>query len=629
MNYNQEQIEAIQHGQGPMMVLAGPGSGKTSVITGRTRYLIDELQVAPSSVLVVTFTKAAARQMKERFFAMDQSGIHHAGQVTFGTFHGVFYGILRWAYGFSGGNILSEEEKRQMLKGYIYGHGLEITDENEFLDNLTREISLVKNNKLDLEHFYAVSCSASVFRCIYQSYVKKCKEMHKLDFDDMLVYCYELFVERPDILKKWQEKFRYILIDEFQDINQIQYEIMKMLAAPENNLFIVGDDDQSIYRFRGAKPEIMQQFPKDFPGTKTVCLGTNYRCTKAIVEASAKVIGANQHRYKKTLCSTRGEGDAISIQLFEDERQESLAFLKEMQEYHEQGGIYEEVAVLFRTNMGARVLVEKLVEYNLPFQMKEMLPNLYEHWIAKNFMTYMNMAHGSRNRNDFLQIMNRPNRYISRESLGERLMSFEDLYRFYGEKRWMIERIEEWEMDLRAISRMTPFAAINYIRKSVGYNDYLEEYAGFRQIKADELFEVADEIQQSAKGYETLEQWQEHISKYTEKLKENFRENMKKQEGIVISTLHSVKGLEYNKVYLFDVNEGIIPYHKAILDTDLEEERRMFYVGMTRARDNLSIWMVKKRFDKKQEPSSFLRELQKPQTTENEKGAGEFHGKPH
>ncbi|HEY9573915.1 MAG TPA: ATP-dependent helicase [Lachnospiraceae bacterium] len=606
MNANAEQKEAICHRQGPMMVLAGPGSGKTYVLTRRVKYLIEKENVSPSSILVVTFTKAAAGQMRERFLSMVKE---KSTRVSFGTFHSVFFTILKAAYGFNGQNILTEEEKRKILKGYIYGHGLEIEDEGDFLEQVIKEISKVKNSKIDLEHFYATSCSASVFRVIYEGYQRECKKLKKLDFDDMLLYCYDLLLQRKDILKLWQDKFAYIMIDEFQDINQIQYEIVKMLAGDRENLFIVGDDDQAIYHFRGSKPEIMLHFPKDFPKTKVVSLTTNYRCSGNIVEASKKLIKNNKHRYKKDLKAHKEMGTNIAYQTFEDEREESLYFLKEIQDYIKAGGILEEIACLFRTNHGARNLVERLVEYNIPFQMKDRLPNLYEHWIAKDFMVYLEMAQGSRKRSDFLRVMNRPNRYIARDLIRENPMSFDSLYRDFEDKRWMVERIEEWESDLRWIKTLPPYAAINYIRKAIGYNDFLEEYAGFRQIKVEELYSLADELQESAKGFASLEKWKEHIANYTKSLQEQFLEKQKNPQGIVISTLHSIKGLEYNRVYLYDVNEKIIPYHKAVLESDLEEERRLFYVGMTRAREKLYIWNTKKRFDKKQEPSLFLEEL--------------------
>ena len=256
MKRNPSQLRAIAHLSGPMMVLAGPGSGKTSVIVERTAYMIQEGKIPPSSILVVTFSKAAALEMKERFLKFMGEV---RSEVTFGTFHGVFYGILKHAYGLTGGNILSEEEKYELLRELSLQFGGELAEEGDLTEELAKEISVVKGNRIPLEHYYSTCCPDEVFRQIYQGYVKTLKARRKLDFDDMLLYCYQLFTKRKDILSAWQKRFPYILVDEFQDINGLQYDIVRLLAEPGKNLFIVGDDDQSIYHFRGARPEIIQR----------------------------------------------------------------------------------------------------------------------------------------------------------------------------------------------------------------------------------------------------------------------------------------------------------------------------------------------------------------------------------
>ena len=279
MIYNNSQKKAVMHTTGPMMVLAGPGSGKTAVITGRTCQLVTS-GISASRILVVTFTRAAAKEMKERYLkAMGKTST----QVTFGTFHGVFYAILRHTYRMSGNNILSEEEKKRLMRELVNHYARDL-EEEDLEENLAREISTVKNNQIPLEHYYSACMPQEKFREIYEAYEKWRKENKKLDFDDLMVQCKRLFLERPEVLRAWQQKFQYILIDEFQDISPVQYEIVRMLALPENNLFIVGDDDQSIYQFRGAKPEIMLNFPKDYPGAAQVVLDKNYRSTEFIVK---------------------------------------------------------------------------------------------------------------------------------------------------------------------------------------------------------------------------------------------------------------------------------------------------------------------------------------------------------
>lgn len=598
------------HNQGPMMLLAGPGSGKTTTMTKRVVSLLENYHVNPANILVVTFTKAAAREMKERFekLCMDSGITQNYRQVTFGTFHGVFYGILRHAYRLTGKNIISEGQRFDMLRELAYRQRMEIEDEKEFFEGLVQEISEVKNSRIPLEHYYSKNCPDEVFRKIYTSYVTTCRQSRLLDFDDMLLYCYDLLTQRPDILAGWQKKFQYILVDEFQDINKLQYDVVKMLAAPENNLFIVGDDDQSIYAFRGAKPEIMMNFPKDFPSVQTELLPVNYRSTGEIVEAAGKVIAWNKRRFQKKIHTDNEKGKPPLVKAFQNGKEEELYLKDCIVKAHEQGCPYEEMAVLYRTNSGARFLVETLMEYQIPFQMRDVLPNLYDHWIARNFISYMKLATGDRSRKEFLQVMNRPNRYISRDVLDEPQVSFEALRWHYEEKEWMLDRIDKFEEDLNLLKNMTPYAAVNYIRHGIGYEEYLRTYALFRKLKMEDMHEILEELADSARGYQTFGEWFIHIAEYTEKLKEQARTQISEKKGVVISTFHSIKGLEFDKVFLMDVNEGTIPYRKAVTESNIEEERRLFYVGMTRARKELNLFYIKERHEKRMMPSRFLME---------------------
>ena len=610
MKENSAQNRAISHDKGPMMLLAGPGSGKTTTITKRVVNLIQEKKVTPSSILVVTFTKAAAREMKERFLRLCKEKNVNAPyeQVTFGTFHGVYYIILKYAYHLNAQNILSEERKYDILKEIVYRQKLTIEDEKEFFQGLVQEISMVKNGRIPLEHYYSANCPDDTFRIIYQEYVKRCKTSKLLDFDDILLYTYELLTNRNDILRGWQKRFSYILVDEFQDINQLQYDVVKLLAKPEDNLFIVGDDDQSIYAFRGAKPEIMLHFPEDYPDAKTELLACNYRSASTIVELSQKVISENSRRYKKELFADRMGGNPVIIQAFEDGKQEEVYVKNQVQKLLKEGIPYEEMAVLYRTNSGARFLVETLMRYQIPFCMLDTLPNLYEHWIAQDVISYIRIAMGERSRREFLRIMNRPNRYFSRDALDDAQVSFEGLRWFYEEKDWMCDRIDKLEEDLNTLKRMAPYGAINYIRYGIGYEEYLKEYAQYRKIKTEELFEVMEELALSAKGFKSFSDWFVHIEEYTQQLKEQATKQASEKKGITISTLHSIKGLEFDAVFLMDVNEGSLPYHKAVTESSIEEERRLFYVGITRARKFLWILYAKNRHEKELEVSRFLTE---------------------
>ena len=586
------------------MVLAGPGSGKTSVIVERTAYMTGEGKIPSSSVLVVTFSRAAAVEMKERFLKFTGQS---STRVTFGTFHGVFYGILKQAYNLTSANILSEEEKNGILRELALNFGGELASEGDFTEEIAKEISMVKGNRISLEHYYSSCCPDEVFRQIYGAYGNMLRERRKLDFDDMLLSCYELFDKRKDILRAWQQKFRYILVDEFQDINQLQYDIVRLLAEPENNLFIVGDDDQSIYHFRGARPEIMLNFTKDYPGAEKVVLDVNYRCSKRILDSAMKVIGRNKTRFQKELSTPNQEGEPVRLCEYANPREEYLSVTAELRKRLEQGENLENTAVLLRTNQEAEGLIAALMERQIPFTMKEKLPNLFQHWICRNLLAYMRFAQGERSRKLFLEIMNRPNRYISRDAVvSGREISFEQLRDFYKDKDWMCDRLTTMETHLRILKGLPPYAAINFIRKGMGYEEYLQEYALYRKIKPEELGEILDRLSESAKGMNTLKEWEEYIKDYTRKLEE--QAGKQKKEGVQILTLHGAKGLEFDRVYILNVNEGSIPYRKAVLAPAVEEERRLFYVGMTRARKFLTLCYVKKQYEKEREPSRFLKE---------------------
>lgn len=605
MSFNNSQIEAIEHKNGPLLVLAGPGSGKTLVITQRTKYLIERHGVNPASILVITFTKAAAEEMKGRFLSL-MEGV--SAPVTFGTFHSVFYHILKHAYHYDSGNILPEEQRTFFLREIIGAMELEIEDQADFLSGISSEISFVKGEMVNLDHYYSKNCSEDNFKKIYIEYEKKLRNGNYIDFDDMLVMCYDLFTQRKDILSAWQRKYQYILIDEFQDINKVQYDIIRMLASPEDNLFIVGDDDQSIYRFRGARPEIMLDFQKDYPKASRVLLDVNYRCAQNIVNTALRVIQNNKTRFEKKIRSFHPEGMPVRIREFQDQRQENEQIIAEIKQLREKGYSYSDFAVLYRTNTNPRLLVEKLMEYNLPFRIKDSLPNLFEHWIAKNMISYIRIAQGNRDRGEFLQIINRPKRYVSRDCFSLPEVSLDETREYYKDKEWMVERIDQLEYDLNMLKNLSPFAGVTYIRNVIGYEKFLKEYAEYRRMNFEDLSGIIDELLESARDYQTYEEWFLHMERYSQELKAQARKRNQDLDSVSLATMHSSKGLEYRIVYILDANEGITPHHKSVLPTDIEEERRLFYVAMTRAKEVLSIYSVKERHSKKMEASRFVGE---------------------
>ena len=612
MECNKEQKEAIMHRDGPAMVLAGPGAGKTYVITNRVKALIDEYGVKPEQILVVTFSKAAAVEMKERFEMLTGG---RRLPVRFGTFHSVFFQILRLAYHYEVKDIATPALKYRFLEETFNETGYEVDDKKEFLSDIEKEISRVKGEGIEIDCYFSSACSAEIFQKMYRGYQEKLQRHRCLDFDDMVVYTYQLLKEREDIRRRWQAQFRYLLIDEFQDINRLQYETVCMLAEPENNLFIVGDDDQSIYGFRGAKPGIMLSFPKRFPDTKQIVLGVNYRCSDEIMKAAERLIGKNNERYEKHIVANKGKEQPVHMKKCENLPDEAEKIVAQIQMYQKEGIAYQEMAVLFRTNMQMRLLAGKLMEHGVPFTMRENLPNLFDTWMAKDIMCYLQLALGNRSREKFLKIANRPVRYLSRTAFTESEVSFDKLRAYYAVKNqeWMEERIWNFEYDLKNLASLSPYAAIHFIRKGIGYDEFLKTYADERNVNADDWFDVLDEMQEMARDKKSIPEFLSFVENYGDTLEE-IRQEQKKQQvkeepGVSLMTMHASKGLEFPVVFVPTLNEDIVPYRKAVQEGNLEEERRMLYVAMTRAKTYLHLSFVKERFHKEAEPSPFLYEI--------------------
>lgn len=614
MKLNRGQDEAIKHGNGPCMVLAPPGSGKTLIVTERTRYLIEESGVRPDQILVITFTRYAAREMKERFERLT-AGKNYP--VTFGTFHSIFYGILKCAYGIGANNLMSEKESSVLLQEVLDQTDIESTpeveDEEELVRELLREVGMVKNGLCHLKDFHSKYLTQDEFAEVFRSYEHQKKELKKFDFDDMLVQCYALFRKKPEILQGWQKRFKYILIDEFQDINRVQYEVIRMLAAPRYNLFVVGDDDQSIYGFRGAKPELMLYMKQEFPSLRTISLTVNYRSTEFITGAAARVILHNDTRFYKRVQSFRGRGQNVHVQEVLDEQEEAQYVTEEIQKKLDQGIKPGEVAVLFRAAVQARMISEILSEHRIPFEMRDYVTNFYRHFIVKDMMAYLQLAAGKRDRSLFLTICNRPLRYLARNSMENRQVNFEDLRKFYCDKDWMLDIIDQFDVDVRMMKNMAPYAAIQYIRKKIGYDDFLKEYAEKHQISWKKLMDVMAELEERSKNFKSYDEWEIHIAKYTQELEEQQAKARKikgeRENKVQLMTIHSAKGLEFEDVFVIHANEGEIPHQKAEKKDEIEEERRLFYVALTRAKNNLCISYITQKNGNSIKPSRFVEEL--------------------
>ncbi len=607
MNFNENQIKAVSHRKGPAMVLAGPGSGKTTIITHRIKNLI-ESGVPPEKILVVTFTKAAAIHMQKKFFHIMQgeNWIRGSYPVSFGTFHSIFFRILKLTKNYRGEHILGENMKFQILREIVLRKKIEASNINDFLHNIASEISKIKSNMTDINSFESQCCNNETFQCVFEEYQRVSSCEQKIDFDDMLLKCHELFQENPKILERWQQIFEYILIDEFQDINYVQYEIIKMLAFPQNNLFVVGDDDQSIYGFRGACPELMFAFEKDFVGYKKIILNRNYRSSKNIVKLSERLICNNNSRFLKNMQADFVGNIEPEVKLFKTQFEELEYIVQKIKKLKCDGIAESEMAVLVRNNSQIPEIQKFLYNREIATNRGDGEKFIYESVVAKDIIAYVKASLSYqnmdiRNNQDLIYILNKPVRYIGRHLLTKENMNFHKLKEVYGQSTEIKKNIEKLEFDLKMLSNLKPMAAVLYIEKGIGYEKYLRDYAKEKHIRISVLRKQLDEIKNDCCRYDTLERWMSSIAETDE---ENIEE-----DNIKIMTMHSAKGLEFEAVFIVDVNQGIIPTSKAVRNRDYEEERRVLYVAVTRAKKILGLYAVTENLGCRVEPSMFLNEV--------------------
>lgn len=602
MKFSEGQSSAIMHVDGPMMVVAGPGSGKTATICRRIQYLIESAGVSPADILVISFTRAAALEMESRFKGLTKGCDY---PVRFGTFHSIFFWIIKTAYNLGNSCVITEDEKRKMIDKIMSSMHLAYDNKEDVISSVISQIGIVKCDMIDVNHYYSKDLPEETFRILYSRLAEDMQRIGKIDFDDMMVMCYDLLVKRKDILEQCRRLFKYIMVDEFQDSNRIQYEIFKLLAGPLNNAFVVGDDDQSVYGFRGAKPEIMQRFKTDFPNTKVVFLGENYRCDRLITKASSGVIAGNKKRFDKKLISVSSEDGTVKIVKAKDIQEENNMLLDNIREHYKMGIPYERQAVIYRTNIQPRRLVYKLNQHNIPYTINDTMPNIFDHFAVRNVLDYMRIAMGDNSRATFLRILNKPSRYIARDYLYEDPVDYDKLRWRMRDKDYAVENLDKFMSDMKLIKKMRPYPALNFIRKSVGYDDYLVKYAEERQLDASEFEDILDEFSTMIIDMTSFGQMFEFIDEYS-KLLAIQQEKSKTKKGVQLLTMHSSKGLEYDCVYIIDAIDGVTPYKKAKSQSEIEEERRMFYVAMTRARHELYIYTPKLVAGKPKDISPFV-----------------------
>lgn len=620
---NSCQKEAVCHeGDEPILVLAGPGSGKTYVITHRILYLLQKRKIPAEGILVLTFTREAAQTMQQRFF---QTIATSDQTVNFGTFHSVFYQILKQSTHLRETSILTENDKKKMVSTILdrLFPDMNRVQKSNSCEDCIRAIGLYKNTGSEEDAIKNMPNELKRhFGLILEQYEMKRIREGRLDFDDMLKDCHALLMENPKLLKYWQNRFSHILIDEFQDVNAAQYDLIKLLAPAPSPVFAVGDDDQSIYGFRGAAPECMKLFCEEYH-PKTIALEINYRSCKGIVEASQTLIRENGDRFDKRMKSHESQKESLDggqreviLQKYIG-REEQYAFLEACCQSE------KNMAILFRTNRQMQRFALGLRRKGIPHEMRETIKNPYAEDLVQDIMAYLRLAKGDTEVGVLARVINKPSRYVSRDALlaARQMCEEKDLVEgllVYYEKRdfRICEKIRLLKRHLEALRKLSPFPACHYVRKIIGYEAFVLD--GFREnaMKKEEALDTLRWITEDAANYKDIAQWLEHqqedISYSVRNACDRKRLGMREREGTEmprLMTMHASKGLEFDVVYIPDCNERFYPYGNLLTEKEIEEERRLFYVGMTRAKKQLHLSYVAGTKAYPEQPSRFLKSI--------------------
>ena len=552
---NENQLKAVNHLDGPCMVLAGPGSGKTRVITYRIANMVVNKNIKPTSILAISFTKASSIEMKNR--ALSLSNDFRMNKVTYGTFHSVFFRILRYFENYNIESILDEKTKRIGLKNILKGLNIENADDDETIGQVINEISYVKNELMDKRDFKSEVLTNDEFIKVYNFYEEYKQQMNKIDFDDMLIKTYELLKNNKAALDRVRSVYRYILVDEFQDINKVQFEALKLIANPSNNIFVVGDEDQSIYGFRGSRPDFLLEFEEYFSNTKKVLLDINYRSKGEIINIANRLIEKNTNRYEKVIKCGQGNGAKVNYISPEDSEEEAVYIAKDIKnKVQEDYTEYTDFAVIYRTNIQSRALVDVFMDMRIPFVVKDSIVTIYDHWAAQDILAYLRIGVNPNSNKDWIRIINKPFRYISKDNLNlikdepdfiNSLINKCDLH------PKQVKTINDLDIDISYVKGLNPKNAISYIRTTLDYDRYILDYCTNRKIKTNGLIEILNELESSATNFKTIQEYLEHIERVKSEIVDN--KNNKETDGVIFTTMHSAKGLEFKNVYIIGANE--------------------------------------------------------------------------
>ena len=609
MPMDEGQSAAVRHGKGPLLVLAGPGSGKTTVITHRIKYITEELGADPSRITVMTFTKAAADEMQRRAGEICAA----AGSVRFGTFHSVALSVLREETGAGEDSIMQENIRYGIISDLCSEHFPDAEDRRETGKKMSLALTLAAGNGYTSCAAVPGVCTAEAFASFLADYRAAVKATGLITFDDMLTDAVELLESSSEVREKWQERCQWLLVDEYQDSNPVQEKFLLLLAGSGHNVTAVGDDDQSIYGFRGADPKVMLSFPEKFPGTDTVHLSVNYRSDTEIVEASQVLIENNTDRYAKTPSSASGPGGAVKLLRCSTPAWQGKMMATAVRERTAAGVPLGKIAVICRTNREIGPVIESFVKERIPYVSKEKADNVYEHWIARDIFAYMQLAAGIGGYRQFAAVANRPVRYVGRDALSS-CGSEEEVKEYYRRegKDYIADLLDKADGYIaeagECIKNGRALDALDIIENRIGYADFLRKRAEETGTDYGEYAGVLESLEGGASEHQMLGEWFAYIKKFTAELKSG---NASGSDAVHIMTMHASKGLEFDTVLIPDAAEGFTPYRMAKLPSETEEERRMFYVALTRAEHECRIFTPRTANGKDTEPSRFVREIKK------------------
>ena len=590
------QNKAVYSKDRNVLVVAAPGSGKTTVIINKVNHIINDFKIALGNIIVITFTRAAADNMRDRYKRVFNREI----APFFGTFHGLFYKILlREGYNIS---IIEGGIAHRIIKSVLANYSDDVNEDK--IKEVLNNISLFKTSLKNIDDFKP-SLSKDIFIEALEKYEEYKKKNNLWDFDDLSITIINLFNENELIRNKYTNLFKYVLVDEFQDCDELQVEFLKLINK-NNFLFAVGDEDQCIYSFRGSKPEYMVSFNKIFKGGKKLYLSVNYRSNENIVEGSKKVIKYNKSRNDKEILSNKKTNGIVKFSLPYDEKMEGeeIADIIEKSNYE-----LEDNAVLYRTNMESRSIIDTFTRRKIPFVLLDKGYNFFEHFICKDLLAYLRLSINIYDRDSFLHIINKPFRYVSKSNLEyvrkyiEEKSPFDILIEKKDIPPYQAKKINGLKNDILYLNKVSLGSAIQIILSDLGYMDYLKEYCERYKQSIEDLEDIIEEFKSSTIGIRTIVDLLIHVEDVKKKLEEN--KDVKK--GVILSTIHGVKGMEFKNVFLINANEETIP-HKSSMDTNIEEERRIFYVGITRAIDNLYLFSTKTQRGRFKEISRFILE---------------------